>query len=236
MSFADEVRRWVSPRSTGGQMALLLVVSSVLVAAARVVGEQLLLQPADVIQQFKLWQLVTPTFIVPPSPLSLIFGVIILLQSGTWFDERWGRQRTWIFVVGVNVIANALTVAVGFLSTNVFLMAFAGGYTTIEALWVAQGLLIGPGRISWFGFPITGYAFAVIGAAFTLLAGITGSWAAVVPQLLGLVVTIAWVQGYTPSQLWLRFRSNQLERDLKRRSSHLSVIQGQKKDRDSYLN
>jgi membrane associated rhomboid family serine protease len=236
MSFADEVRRWVSPRSTGGQMALLLVVSSVLVAAARAVGEQLLLQPADVIEQFKLWQLVTPTFIVPPSPLSLIFGVIILLQSGSWFDERWGRQRTWIFVVGVNVIANALTVAVGFLSTNVFLMAFAGGYTTIEALWVAQGLLIGPGRISWFGFPITGYAFAVIGAAFTLLAGLTGSWAAVVPQLLGLVVTIAWVQGYTPSQLWLRFRSNQLERELKRRSSHLSVIQGQKKDRDSYLN
>jgi membrane associated rhomboid family serine protease len=236
MSFANEVKRWVSPQSVGGQMALLLVVTSLITAASRVAAEQLLLQPADVIQQFKLWQLVTPTFIVPPSPLAFIFGVIILLQSGSWFADRWGRQRTWVFVVGVNVLANAMTVALGFLSTGVFAMTFAGGYTTIEALWVAQGLLIGPGRISFWGFPITGYAFAVIGAAFTLLAGLTGSWVAVVPQLAGLVVTVAWVQGYTPAQLWLRFRSNQLERELKRRSSHLSVIQGQKKDRDQFLN
>ncbi|MCA2979014.1 MAG: hypothetical protein INH37_12060, partial [Myxococcaceae bacterium] len=235
MSFANEVKRWLSPRGVGGQMALLLVVSSLAAAISRAAAEQLYLQPADVIQQLKLWQLVTPTFIVPPSPLSLVFGVLILLQSGTWFELKWGRRHTWLFVVGVNVLANALTVATGFVSTSVFAMTFAGGYTTIEALWVAQGLLIGPGRVSWFGFPITGYAFAVIGAAFTLLAGLTGSWVAVVPQLFGLVVTLAWVQGYTPSQLWLRFRSRQLERDLKRRASHLSVIPGQKKDRDQYL-
>lgn len=236
MSFANEVKRWLSPRSMGGQMALVLVVSSLVSAASRVAAEQLLLQPADVIQQFKLWQLVTPTFIVPPSPLSFIFGVLMLLQSGAWFEGRWGAQRTWIFVVGVNALANLVTVALGFVSTGVFAMAFAGGYTTIQALWVAQGVLIGPARVSFWGFPITGYAFAGIGAAFTLLAGITGSWIAVVPQLAGLVITVAWVQGYTPSQLWLRFRSNQLERELKRRSAHLSVIQGQKKDRDGYLN
>jgi len=236
MSFADEVKRWVSPRSVGGQMALLLVVTSIVAAASRPVMEQVVLRPADVLQQFKLWQLVSPTFLVPPSPLSLIFGLIILLQTGSWLEAQWGRPKVWLFVFGVNVLANVGTVLVGLLSRSVFATPFFGGYTTIEALWIAQGLIIGPGRLNWFGFPVSGYAFAAIGAAFTLLAGVTGSWVGVVPQLFGIAITILWVQGYTPSQLLLRLRSRALERDLRKRSSHLSVVKGQKKDRDSYLN
>lgn len=236
MSFADEVRRWVSPRSTGGQMALLLVVTSLVAAASRTVMEQVLLQPADVVRQLKLWQLVTPTFVVPPSPLSLIFGLIILLQTGTWLEVQWGRRKVWLFVLGVNLIANAATVLVGFLSTSVFVSSFFGGYTTLEAVWIAQGLIVGPGRLNWFGFPVSGYAFAAIGGAFTLLAGLTGSWVLVLPQVFGILVTIAWVQGYTPSQLLLRLRSRALERDLRKRSAHLSVLQGERKDRDRYLN
>lgn len=236
MSFADEVKRWVSPRSVGGQMALLLVVTSIVAAASRAVMEQVLLNPSDVLQQFKLWQLVSATFLVPPSPLGLIFGLIILLQTGAWLEMQWSRPKVWLFVFGVNLLANVATVLVGLLSPSVFASSFFGGYTTIEALWIAQGLIVGPGRLNWFGFPVSGYAFAVIGAAFTLLAGITGSWVAVVPQLFGIAITVAWVQGYTPAQLLLRFRSRQLERDLRKRSSHLSVVKGQKNDRDSYLN
>ena len=66
MSFADEVKRWVSPRSVGGQMALLLVVTSIIAAASRPVMEQLLLNPADVLQQFKLWQAGNSAFAIFP--------------------------------------------------------------------------------------------------------------------------------------------------------------------------
>lgn len=236
MSFANEVKRWVSPRSTGGQMALILVASSLVAGVSRLALEQLALQPAAVIEQLKLWQLVTPTFLVPLSPLSLIFGIIIVLQTGSWLEDQWGRTKLWVFVVGVNVLANLGTVLVGFVSPSVSAMIFFGGYTTIGAMWIAQGLIVGPGRLNWFGFPVSGYAFAVIGAAFTLLSAVTGAWFAVVPQLLGIGITVAWVQGYTPSQLWLRFRSRQLERDLRKRASHLSIIDGKKSDRDQYLN
>lgn len=236
MSFANEVKRWVSPTSSGGQMALLLVVTSLIAGISRVVMEQVALQPRDVIEQFKLWQLVTPTFLVPLSPLSLIFGIIIVLQTGSWLEDQWGRRKLWIFVLGVNALANLATVLVGLVSPSVSAMIFFGGYTTIGAMWIAQGLIVGPGRLNWFGFPVSGYAFAVIGAAFTLLSAITGAWFAVVPQLFGIAITVAWVQGYTPSQLWLRFRSRQLERDLRKRASHLSIIDGKKNDRDQYLN
>lgn len=236
MSFANEVKRWVSPRSTGGQMALILVASSLVAGVSRLALEQLALQPAAVIEQLKLWQVVTTTFLVPLSPLSLIFGIIIVLQTGSWLEDQWGRTKLWTFVVGVNVLANLGTVLVGFVSPSVSAMIFFGGYTTIGAMWIAQGLIVGPGRLNWFGFPVSGYAFAVIGAAFTLLSAVTGAWFAVVPQLLGIGITVAWVQGYTPSQLWLRFRSRQLERDLRKRASHLSIIDGKKSDRDQYLN
>jgi membrane associated rhomboid family serine protease len=236
MSFADELKRWVSPRSVGGQMALLLVVTSIVAAASGSVMESALLSPSDVLQEFKLWQLVSPTFLVPASPLTILFGLIIMLQTGAWLEAQWSRSRVWIFVFGVNLLANVATVMIGLLSPRVFANSFFGGYTTIEAMWIAQGLIVGPGRLNWFGFPVSGYAFAVIGAAFTLLAGITGSWVSVVPQLFGIAITVGWVQGYTPGQLLLRFRSRQLERDLRKRSAHLSVVKGQKNNRDSYLN
>lgn len=236
MSFADEVKRWLSPRSMGGQMALLLVASTLLAAGFRTAGAELLLRPAEIVQNFKLWQLVSATFIVPAEPLTIIFGVLILLQSGGWMEQQWGARRVWIFVFAANLIANVLTVGVGFLSTSVFAMTFAGGYTTIEALWIAQGLIVGPGRLNFWGFPVSGYAFAAIGAFFTLVSVITVSWIVVVPQLFGIAVTAAWVSGFNPAALWTRFRSRQLENELRRRSSHLSVVPGQKKDRDQYLN
>lgn len=215
-------------------MALALVVGSLLAAAIPVVRE-LILQPSDVLQDFKLWQLVTTTFMVPPSPMTLIFGVLILLQGGGWLEAQWGTRGVWLFVFVVNLIANVLTVLVGLLSPIVASVAVYGGVTTTEIIWVAQGLIIGPGQTNFWSFRITGYAFAAIGAAFTLVTGLTGGWFAVVPQLFALAITVAWIRGYTPGQLWLRIRSAQLDRDLKRRSSHLSVVKN-KPDRDQYLN
>lgn len=236
MSFANEVRRWVSPRSVGGQMALVLVVSTLAVGASGFVREQVLLSPAAVLTEFKLWQLVSPVFVVPVSPMSIIFGVLILLQGGAFLEAQWGALKVWRFVIGVGVLANVCTVIVGAFSGLIGSLHFDGGYTTLTAVWVAQGLLVGPGRLSFWGFPVSGYAFAAIGAAFVLVNTLIGAWVLQVPELFGLAITFLWVQGYTPARLLLIIRSRALDRELRRRSSHLSVVQGQKKDRDQYLN
>lgn len=234
MTFADEVKRWLSPRSVGGQLALLIIVLSLIAGRWPEVAEQVVLQPAAVIEHFKLWQLVTHAFLVATEAWTLIFTVVICLQAGSFLETQWGARRIWIFVVLVHAISGVVTVLLGFATARVAAGFYLGSTATI--LWVAEGVVLGPRQVNFFFFPITGYALAVIGAASPLVTAWARGWTAVVNQLLAIAVTVAWVKGYTPARLLLWFRSRSLERELKRRGSHLSVVQGQKRDRDQYLN
>lgn len=235
MSFADEVKRWLSPRSIGGQLALIITVVTLVAGRWREVMEQIALIPASIIEDFKLWQLASYGFVSVADGWSIVFTIVICLQAGSFLEERWGARRLWLFVFVVNALAGVVTVLIGLVSPQVAHMFYLGGLTTTTILWVAEGVTLGPQRVNFFFFPITGYALAVIGAISPLVTAWTRGWWAVVPQLVGIAITVAWVKDFTPGQLWLRFRSNQLERDLRKRASHLSVIDGKKKDRD-YLN
>ena len=59
------------------------------------------------------------------------------------------------------------------------------------------------------------------------------------PEAFGLLFTFFYMRGAQPSQLWTRFRSWQLDRDLKKRSAHLKGIDGGRRnvggDSDKYL-
>lgn len=235
MSFADEVKRWLSPRSIGGQLALIITVVTLVAGRWREVMEQIALIPASIIEDFKLWQLASYGFVSVADGWSIVFTIVICLQAGAFLEQRWGARRLWLFVFVVNALAGLVTVLIGLVSPQVAHMFYLGGLTTTTILWVAEGVTLGPQRVNFFFFPITGYALAVIGAISPLVTAWTRGWWAVVPQLVGIAITVAWAKDFTPGQLWLRFRSNQLERDLRKRASHLSVIDGKKKDRD-YLN
>lgn len=234
MTFADEVKRWLSPKSVGGQLALLITVLSLIAGRWPEVAEQVVLQPSAVIEHFKLWQLVTHAFLVATEAWTLIFTVVICLQAGAFLETQWGARRIWIFVVVVHALAGALTVLLGFATARIAASVYLGATATL--LWVAEGVVLGPRQVNFFFFPITGYALAVIGAASPLVTAWTRGWAAVVNHLFAIAITVAWVKGYTPSRLLLWFKTRSLNRELKRRSGHLSVIQGQKPDRDQYLN
>ncbi|MBL8917872.1 MAG: DUF1751 domain-containing protein [Myxococcaceae bacterium] len=230
------MKRWFSPKSIGGQLALIITLLTLIGGRWGEVTQQLALIPSSVIEDFKLWQLATHGFISVAEGWSIIFTIVICLQAGTFLEQRWGARRLWLFVVLVNVIAGVVTVLIGLFSPRVAHTIYLGGLTTTTILWVAEGVILGPQRVNFFFFPITGYVLAVIGAISPLVIAWTRGWWAVVPQLVGIAVTIAWVKEYTPAQLWLRFRSAQLERDLRKRASHLSVIDGKRRDRDQYLN
>lgn len=236
MSFADEVKRWVSPRSIGGQLALIITVLTLVAGRWHEVMAQIALVPASIIEDYKFWQLATFGLVSVADGWSIVFTIVICLQAGSFLEQRWGARRVWLFVFVVNALAGLATLLIGLASPAVAHMIYLGGLTTTTILWVAEGVTLGPQRVNFFFFPITGYAFAVIGAVSPLVTAWTRGWWAVLPQLFGIAITVAWVQGYTPSQLLLRFRSRQLERDLRKRSAHLSVVKGQKNDRDSYLN
>lgn len=243
MSFSNEVQRWLSPRSAGGQLGLALVALTIAAAVHPAAYANLVLEPEAVFREYKVWLLVTHLFIVPVDALTIIFGVIILITCGNFLEQQWGTRRLWFFVAGVGLTSAALVLVVALFSKTVALLPVFGGLGVMTWLWVAQGLLMRNAKANFWGFPVSGYAFAAIGVAFPVVNALRGGWPfgwlLELETFIGLLLTAAFVFHYTPAALWTRFRSWQLRRQLDKRSSHLKVVGGERRnmppDSDKYL-
>ncbi|WP_224364124.1 rhomboid family intramembrane serine protease [Hyalangium versicolor] len=224
--------------STAAKLALGLVVGSVLYLLTRnALGGLLLLSP--VLPGGVLWQPFTYAF-VEVSPLGIIFGALIIWNIGGWLEGVWGPKRMVMLALGCTVVAGFLTTVVMFL-----LGVNAGGYTggTVMAsiLWVAYGLVIGRGQTNFWGIPLSGNAFAGIGAGFVVLGILTSPGGILVgvlghlPEIFGLLLALGYVKGGSPRGLWLHFNHWRLQRQLRNRSRNLHVISSDRPD-DRYLN
>ena len=160
-------------------------------------------------------------------------------------EATWGRKRFLWFSFGVLGLSGALTTLLALVLPSFVQPLYAGGNVLTGSLWVAYGLHIGRGQTNFWGLPVTGNVLAGIGAGFLMLNAILGvgspleGFSRVLPELFGLLLTFSYMRGWQPSLWWLRFRSWQLDRDLKRRSSHLRGIDGGRRnmpgDSDKYL-
>lgn len=220
-------------------LAVALVVVSVVVAIfQQPLGLYVPLIPAAVVGSLFLWQPLTYCF-VEASPTGVIFGGIILWSIGGVLEHSWGRRRLLTFALGVTVLAGVMTVLLALVWPALLARPFVGGGAMAGSLWVAYGLANGPRQINFWGLPVTGNVFALIGAGFIFLNAAFGGLAAVVPDAFALLFTFLASRGVSPGPLWTRFRSWSLERSLKRRASHLQVIAGEKRnmpsDSDRYL-
>lgn len=208
------------------RLAVGLVAGSVLFALTQATfGSLLLLVPQAVIGRLMLWQPVTYAFI-ETSPMGVIFGALIIWSLGGALEMTWGSRRVLAVGLGCTVLAGVLTVLLSFVFP---LRAFAGGTVLASVLWVGFGLAHGRGETNFWGIPLSGNAFAAVGAGFILLNALFSSWLAVLPDLLGVLLVFAYVRLGSPRVLWLRLRQQQLQRQLRGRSKHLRVVD---RDRD----
>lgn len=225
-------------RSAAAALAVAVIVVSVLAAIIKPLTGYIALVPSLVLGQFFLWQLVTYGFL-ETSPVGVIFGALILWSLGGAVEGMWGRRRFLLFAFGVTALAGVATVLLWLVLPSLVAGAYPGGAVMTGSLWVAFGLQIGRSQTNFWGFPLTGNALALIGAGFVFLNGAFGGLAAIVPSAFALFFTFLYMRGAQPGQLWHRFRSWQLERDLKKRASHLRGIDGGKRnihgDSDKYL-
>ena len=223
-------------RSAAGAMAIAVIVTSILVAVVKPLQEIILLVPELVVRGF-VWQLITYAF-VETSPIGVIFGAIILWNLGGVVEMTWGRKRFLWFSLGVAVLAGIATVVVSLVVPGL-MKGYPGGMVLTGSLWVAYGMQIGRAQTNFWGLAVTGNVLALIGAGFVFLNAAFGGLATVVPEAFGLFFTYLYMRGAQPSLLWLRFRSWQLDRDLKKRSAHLKGIDGGRRnvggDSDKYL-
>jgi membrane associated rhomboid family serine protease len=229
-------------RGVAPKLAVALVAGSVLFAVVRGLRPWLALVPDEVFAGFRLWQPLSYAFI-ETSPMGVIFGAIIIWSIGGALEQQWGAKRFLLFSLGTTALAGLLTAAVatllGSVGAALFLPAYAGGTALTGSMWVAYGLLIGPRQTNFWGMPVTGNMLAFIGAGFVFLNAAFSGFQTVVPDALALLFAFFYVKGYGPGALWTRFRSWQLQRELDRRSSHLKVVGGEKRnvrgDSDKYL-
>ena len=223
-------------RSAAGAMAVAMIATSIVVALFSPLAGYVFLVPQLVTSGF-VWQLITYAF-VEISPIGVIFGAVILWNLGGMMEVTWGRKRFLWFCLGVVLLAAIATVGVSLLVPGL-MHSYAGGMVLTGSLWVAYGLQIGRGQTNFWGLAVTGNVLALIGAGFVFLNAAFAGIATVVPEAFGLFFTFLYMRGAQPSLFWLRFRSWQLDRDLKKRSAHLKGIDGGKRnvggDSDKYL-
>ncbi len=217
----------MSGHTAATKLAVAIIGASVITALAKQYGGgfglHFLLTPAYVLGRLELWQPFTYSLIAD-DPLSVIFGAMIVWSIGGALEQSWGSKRMLSFSFGVTITAGILTVLLGLLFARVGLSTYSGARVITGSLWVAYGLSYGSRQTNFWGMPVSGNVFALIGAGFVLLSGIFAGPVVVVPELIGLGLTFLFVRGYSPSLLWTRFTSWRLRHQLKSRSKHLKVI------------
>ncbi len=223
-------------RSAAGAMAIAVIVVSIL-AQFHALQQFIYLSPELMLRGY-VWQLITYAF-VEISPIGVIFGAIILWNLGGVVELTWGRKRFLWFCFGIVMLAGLSTLLLSLAVPALVQAAYAGGMVLTGALWVAYGMQIGHGQTNFWGLAVTGNVLALIGVGFVFLNAAFGGLSTVIPEAFGLLFTFLYMRGAQPGLLWLRFRSWQLDRDLKKRSAHLKGIDGGRRnvggDSDKYL-
>lgn len=224
--------------SMSARLAIGLVAGSVLFLLTRNTGGLLLLLTPGKLGSF-LWQPLTYAFI-ETSPLGIMFGAIIIWSIGGWLEGVWGSRRMLLVALGCAALAGLLTAVVGVLGVPVA-PAYAGGTVMATVLWVAYGLTIGRGQTNFWGIPLSGNAFAGIGAGFVALSVLTSGDNVFegilyqLPEVLGLLLVFVYMKGASPRRLWLQIQHWRLQRQVRNRSRNLRVVSSDRPD-DRYLN
>lgn len=225
--------------SMSAKLAVGLVAGSVLWLLTRNTGGALLLLRPGFLGSY-LWQPFSYGFI-ETSPLGIIFGAIIIWSIGGWLEGVWGSRRMLLVTLGCTVLAGFATA----LLIPLILRAappYAGGTVMATILWVAYGLTIGRGQTNFWGIPLSGNAFAGIGAGFVVLGVLTRGdnvfegLLLQLPDVLGLLFVFVYMKGANPRRLWLHFQHWRLQRQLRGRARNLRVVSHDRPSDDRYLN
>ena len=218
-------------------LAVALVVGSVVFALGRDgIGQYLRLVPGLVLRGY-VWQPLSYAF-VEGSPMGVIFGALILWQLGGALEQTWGTRRMAAFALGTTVLAGAITVLLALVVRALLGIPFTGGWVMGTSLWVAYGLSFGRRQTNFWGLPVSGNVFALIGVGFVFLNGAFSSFLLVIPEAVALLLTWAYLRLGGPASWILRLQGWRLQRQLRTRSKHLTLVSPDRntpRDSDRFL-
>jgi len=225
-------------RSASTALAVAMIVTSILWKLAADSGLILYLKPGLVLGG-QVWQLATWVIASAPDTGSVIFSSLIMWSTGGTLELRWGKARFLRFVLVTTLLAGVMTVATSLVVARVGAVPFFGGNIMAAVVWVGYGCAIWNQSTNFWGYPLTGKSFALIGVGLLVLNAIFSSPLFLIAEAWALLFTFAYARYGFPTEFLIRFRSWQMDRDLKKRSSHLKGIDGGRRnvggDSDKFL-
>ena len=236
---------WFRVRTASAKLAIAVVACSVLWwIFQRWLGDALPLNPEMVLSRLSLWQPLTYAFLAASpymdpggAPFSIIFASLALWSIGGALEISWGPRRLIGYTLGCAVSAGVLTVLLALPIARLRAIEFSGAWVMVMGIWIAYGLSHGRGQLNFWGLPVSGNGFAMLGVGFVLLNAIFRGWSST-PEVLGTATALTYLKGGSPRTWLLRFQSWRFRRQLKARSAHLRVITKSRNtsdDSDRYL-
>lgn len=193
----------------------------------------LLFRPSSVLRG-EIWQPLTYALVYPLHAQG-IFGFLIslyfLYMIGGQVEAVVGSKRFLQFFLAVPGVSALLTIPFA------YLLGFQGH--AYPGLWVALGALTilfahhfaHQPIYLMFVLPVQGRGLIWISFGILGLYAILGGISAVFPALVAMLIALGYARGLLePRRAWLRFRAKRIERQLKKRASRFSVIDGERKD------
>lgn len=166
---------------------IVMIAASVIEELFNRAGSPLLIFRTDlVIEHFQVWRLVTALF-VAVSTMEIIFGALIIYSLGGALESRWSRARFLKMVLGIPLVAEIVVLIAAIFLPDTFRYAeFSGARAMVTTLWILYGLIaaFSGQMLNFWGTPITGKTFALIGVGFVLLSAVFGSPVAALPELI----------------------------------------------------
>ena len=162
----------------------------------------LLFLPHATIAGLELWRPFT-ALLIAINPMEIIFGALIIYSIGGGLESSWGRNRFLCVALGIPFVAELLTLVFFLAFPFVPEFPYHGASMMISTIWIAYGLRAAFSRqlLNFWGAPLKGETFALIGVGFIVLSAIFSSYVIVLPDLIAAGLTYL----YMYKRSWFNF-------------------------------
>lgn len=150
------------------------------------------LKPSAVFDGFQLWRALTYGLLGDPADVvSIVLDVLLLLLFGSALEERVGRSRALVALLGANALGALAVLAASRLDLSLLHAQVVGPSAAVSALAVAWGLQRADERLEFLGaIAMRGKHFAFVTAALTLLSFVVNRTGAHVASVAGLLAGV----------------------------------------------
>jgi membrane associated rhomboid family serine protease len=227
----------LSFHNSAHQLAIALIAVSVVHGLLGTAG--LLLIPAATLNNLEIWRPFT-ALLVAVNPVEIIFGALIIYSIGGALEQSWGKRRFLKVALGIPFLAELATLTTYALLPLNGLVAYHGASMIISTIWIAYGLRAAFTRqlLNFWGSPLRGETFALIGLGFVVLNAIFAGITVVLPDLFAAAFTYIYMYrrgSLNLSELRRKIELAYYNWKLKRlkKKTGFRVVKGSKDDSDS---